>query len=79
MLFRSGGNGGSAGPEVPGIAGSSSVDRAIAQLNIEHFRRLLREEEMDDAKRHLIERLLAEEEAKLASLDDQPESPDDND
>ena len=39
----------------------------VARLNIEHYRKLLAEE-MNAAKRQLILRLLAEEEAKLASL-----------
>jgi hypothetical protein len=50
------------------FAGSGGIDRTIARLNIEHFRKLLTEEE-DEAKRQIIHRLLAEEEAKLASLD----------
>jgi hypothetical protein len=40
------------------------VDRTVARLNIEHYRRLLAKE-TDEAKRQLIQRLLAEEEAKL--------------
>jgi hypothetical protein len=47
------------------------MDRSIARLNIEHFRRLL-ETETDQTKRQTIRRLLAEEEAKLASM--QPEN-----
>lgn len=39
----------------------------IAKANIEHFRRLL-ESETDPKKRVTIERLLAEEESKLAAL-----------
>ena len=41
----------------------------IAQLNIEHFRRKLATEQ-DTARRLALLRLLAEEEAKLASLRD---------
>ncbi len=41
------------------------MDRTVAHLNIQHFKRLL-ESETDPSKRHMIERLLAEEEAKLA-------------
>jgi len=41
------------------------MDRAVAHLNIEHYRRLLAEE-TDEARRQTILRLLAEEEAKLA-------------
>lgn len=47
------------------------ADRDIARLNIEHFRRLLTGE-IDDTKRRIVLRLLAEEEAKLAALDDPP-------
>ncbi len=43
----------------------------IAQLNIEHFRKRLASEK-DGATRRHIERLLAEEEAKLADLRDPP-------
>lgn len=43
----------------------------IAQLNIEHFRKKLLSEN-DGATRRHIERLLAEEEAKLADLCDPP-------
>lgn len=41
------------------------MDRAVAHLNVEHFRRLLADE-TDGARRQTILRLLAEEEAKLA-------------
>ncbi len=41
------------------------MDRAVARLNIEHYRRLLAEKS-DEARRQTILRLLAEEEAKLA-------------
>jgi len=41
------------------------MDRTVAELNIEHFKRLLAVE-MDPAKRQTIERLLAEEKAKLS-------------
>ncbi len=43
------------------------MDRAIARLNIEHYRKKLAEEN-DEAKRQTLLRLLAEEEAKLAVL-----------
>ncbi len=39
----------------------------IVQLNIEHYRRLLKTE-TDEPKRQTIAKLLAEEEAKLAKL-----------
>jgi len=41
------------------------MDRTVAHLNIEHYRRLLAKE-TDDTRRQLLMRLLAEEEAKLA-------------
>jgi hypothetical protein len=44
------------------------MDRSVARLNIEHYRRLLANE-TDEARRQTLSRLLAEEEAKLA---DQP-------
>ena len=43
------------------------MDATIARLNVDFYRRRLGEE-TDDAKRAMIERLLAEELAKLASL-----------
>lgn len=42
------------------------MDRTVADLNIEHFKKLL-ESEKDEARRQLLLRLLAEEEAKLAA------------
>ncbi len=42
------------------------MDAAIAKANIEHFKKLL-ETETDAAKRGVLERLLAEEELKLAA------------
>jgi len=44
----------------------------IAKTNIDHFKRLL-ETEKDPQKRAVIERELAEEEAKLAALKKQGE------
>jgi len=41
------------------------MDRTVARLNIEHYRRLLARE-TDETRRQLLQRLLAEEEAKLA-------------
>lgn len=41
------------------------MDRTVADLNIAYFKKLL-ETETDPAKRQTMERLLAEEEAKLA-------------
>ena len=43
------------------------MDRAVAHLNIEHYRRLLAEE-TDETRRQTILRLLAEEEAKRADF-----------
>jgi hypothetical protein len=48
------------------------MDRTVAHLNIEHYRRLLAQE-MDETKRQTILRLLVEEEAKLASLKNSPQ------
>ena len=47
--------------------GARAVDRTVAHLNVEHYRRLLADE-TDEARRQIILRLLAEEEAKLADL-----------
>ncbi len=41
------------------------MDRTVARLNIEHYRRLLATE-TDESKRKMLQKLLAEEEAKLA-------------
>jgi hypothetical protein len=46
---------------------SFGMPDGIAKANIEHYRRLL-EGEADPQKRGAIERLLAEEERKLAAL-----------
>jgi hypothetical protein len=43
------------------------MDRTVAHLNVEHYRRLL-ETETDETKRKMIVRLLAEEEAKLERI-----------
>ena len=48
------------------------MDRSVAQLNIEHYKRLLARE-TDEARRQLLLRLLAEEEAKIA--DSKPPEP----
>jgi hypothetical protein len=42
------------------------MDRSVARLNIEHYRRLLANES-DETRRQTLVRLLAEEEAKLAN------------
>ena len=46
------------------ITGGGAVNRSVARLNIEHFRRLL-EQDTDEAKRRIILQLLAEQEALL--------------
>ena len=43
------------------------MDRTVAQLNIEHYRRLLAKE-TDENRLLILQRLLAEEEAKLRDL-----------
>ncbi len=48
------------------------MDKTIARLNIAHYRHKLATER-DEMKRQMLVRLLAEEEAKLAALDDPPE------
>jgi hypothetical protein len=50
------------------------MDRSIARLNIEHFRRLLATE-TDEARRKILQRLLAEEEAKLADSGPEGDNP----
>jgi hypothetical protein len=45
--------------------GERAMDRSVARINIEHFRRLLAKE-TDEARRQILLRLLAEEEAKIA-------------
>ncbi len=47
------------------------MDRYIAELNIEHYKKLLASEP-DEEKRHRVQRLLAEEEAKLRLIDGRP-------
>jgi len=47
------------------------MDRFVARLNIEHFRKQLATEQDETRRRELL-RLLAEEEAKLAALGEQP-------
>jgi hypothetical protein len=43
------------------------MDITVARLNIVHFRKKL-SDEPDEAKRQVLQRLLAEEEAKLEAL-----------
>lgn len=58
-------------PAPEGQQGVLHVDRTIARLNVEHFRKLLTYE-IEGERRQTILCLLAEEEAKLALLDSQP-------
>jgi len=51
--------------------GASAMDKFVARLNIEHFRKQLAREQDETRRRELL-RLLAEEEAKLAALGEQP-------
>lgn len=44
------------------------MDESIARLNIEHYQRLLDSQDLDDAKRRTVQRLLAEEQAKLEKI-----------
>jgi hypothetical protein len=54
-------------------SGSGAImPKSIAQLNIEHYRQLLATA-LDETKRQTIQKLLAEEEAKLAQIDQPPE------
>jgi hypothetical protein len=50
------------------------MDRMVARLNIEHYRKLLAQE-IGETKRQTILRLLAEEEAKLASISNPHQKP----
>jgi hypothetical protein len=50
------------------------MDQAVARLNIAHYRNLLANE-VDETRRHTVRRLLAEEEAKLAALEDEHSRP----
>jgi hypothetical protein len=45
------------------------MDKTVARLNIEHFRKLL-SQETDESKRQTLLRLLDEEEAKLKQISD---------
>jgi hypothetical protein len=46
--------------------GENDMDRFIAQANVDEFKRLLKIEK-DDARRHVLLQLLADEEQKLAA------------
>jgi len=47
------------------MCGARAVDRTVARLNVEHFRRLLATE-TDEERRQILQKLLTEEEAKIA-------------
>ena len=47
------------------------MDRTLARLNVEHFRKKLAERPEETTRRTLV-RLLADEEAKLVALDKLP-------
>jgi hypothetical protein len=59
----------------PGAAnandGAGDMDKTVARLNIEHFRKRLATE-TDETRRQMLLRLLAEEEAKLAAAEGAP-------
>jgi hypothetical protein len=44
------------------------MDKAVAELNIEHYRKLLATAGLDETKRKTVEGLLAAEEEKLAQI-----------
>ena len=48
-----------------------AMDKMVARLNISHYKMKLATEQ-DEVKRQILLRLLTEEEAKLAVLDDPP-------
>lgn len=52
------------------------MDRTVARLNIEHYRKLLATE-TDEPRRKTLLRLLAEEEAKLAASEQPRRKPKD--
>ena len=45
-----------------------AMDKTVARLNIEHYRKKLATEQ-DETKRQTLMRLLTEEQAKLAAID----------
>jgi hypothetical protein len=50
------------------LAYGGAMDKTVARLNIEHYRKSLATEQ-DETKRQTLMRLLAEEQCKLAALD----------
>jgi hypothetical protein len=59
-------------PQGRSLRRSIPMDKFVAKANIEHYRRKLARE-TDETKRQVLARLLAEEEAKLASLANDPQ------
>ena len=57
--------------EAVGGNNGDAMDKMIARLNISHYKMKVVTEQ-DEAKRQILLRLLAEEEAKLVALDDPP-------
>ena len=49
------------------------MDKLVARLNIEHYRKVLATE-TDETRRETLIRLLADEEAKLAAIEQSPAS-----
>jgi hypothetical protein len=54
------------------LAYGGAMDKTVSRLNIEHYRKSLATEQ-DETKRRTLMRLLAEEQAKLAALNNPPE------
>lgn len=50
------------------------MDQTVAELNIEHYRKLLLTN-LDDEKRAMVKKLLTAEEAKLATIRAQKKEP----
>jgi hypothetical protein len=44
------------------------MDKAVAELNIEHYRKLLASGNLDETQRKTVEDLLASEKEKLAQI-----------
>ena len=44
------------------------MDKPVAELNIEHYRKLLASADLNEAKRKTVETLLAAEQEKLAHI-----------
>ena len=51
------------------------MDKLVARLNIEHYRKVLANE-ADETRRQTLRHLLAEEEAKLAATEHTPKKSD---